>query len=164
MTSLYNENFHPVFLSKSRLKTILFIQTISQNFKRFVLDDVLRWTKNRTLKKVLHAKMLLKNTRKLFKSSFFRTTFTAERRRNIETSWSEMADDKSRKQIKWTDNRIIATVRQCLKQRLRINPGAAGLDLNCKVACKHFLDQWKAKLKMLLTLENGFSSVNILTK
>lgn len=71
MTSLYNEYFHPVFLSKSRLKTILFIQTIARNFKRFLLDDVLRWTKNRTLKKVFQAKMLLKNMRKLFKSSFF---------------------------------------------------------------------------------------------
>lgn len=70
--SLYNENFHPVFLSKSRLKTILFIQSVSQNIKRFLLDDdVLRWTKKCTLKKVYQAKMLQKNARKLFKSSFF---------------------------------------------------------------------------------------------
>jgi hypothetical protein len=38
--------------------------------------------------------MLAKNMRKLFKSSFFRSSLTAERRRDAKPRWSEMARKK----------------------------------------------------------------------
>lgn len=70
---LYNEKFHPVFLSKSRLKTLLHFEYIANRVYAILLDGVLRWTKNYTLKKQFQSKRL-QNLRKFFKSSdFFRT-------------------------------------------------------------------------------------------